>query len=140
MGNSRSRRSLHSNHFDFDHHLSHESIFTHLPPIHSGILNETGTNNCFLNAVIQALWHVSSFRKLVTEKPVQTSSLTTFSILKDTFIEYEVLSIHFSSSKFSLSLIFFFVYLVHGDCFCGSRDVTKCSHLYFESISLWKYR
>ena len=136
MGNSRSRGSLHSNHFDFGHHLSNESIFAHLPPIHSGILNETGTNNCFLNAVIQALWHVSSFRKLVTEKPVQTSSLTTFSILKDTFIEYEVLTIHFFSSKFSFFLTFFVYFSTRRLFLWLQRRYEVLSHIFRINFSL----
>lgn len=28
-----------------------------------GLLNEAGRNNCFLNVIIQALWHLRCFRE-----------------------------------------------------------------------------
>ena len=31
---------------------------THL----KGLENETGSNNCFLNVIIQSFWHLTSFR------------------------------------------------------------------------------
>ena len=34
-----------------------------------GLSNPPGHNNCFLNVVIQALWHVESFRETLMFKP-----------------------------------------------------------------------
>jgi len=38
---------------------------TQLPSVgaHRGLTSETGQNNCFLNVIIQSLWHLASFRE-----------------------------------------------------------------------------
>jgi hypothetical protein len=42
-----------------------------------GLSNETGYNNCFLNVVIQSLWHLGSFRKGLLALQPQVASQTT---------------------------------------------------------------
>ncbi|RHZ39157.1 hypothetical protein DYB31_015667, partial [Aphanomyces astaci] len=34
--------------------------------MHKGLTNYVGQNNCFLNVIIQSLWHLDSFRVLIT--------------------------------------------------------------------------
>ena len=34
-----------------------------LSVVHRGLTSETGQNNCFLNVIIQSLWHLASFRE-----------------------------------------------------------------------------
>eukprot|EP00928_Gymnodinium_smaydae_P030958 TRINITY_DN22878_c0_g1_i1.p1 TRINITY_DN22878_c0_g1~~TRINITY_DN22878_c0_g1_i1.p1 ORF type:complete len:618 (+),score=119.42 TRINITY_DN22878_c0_g1_i1:189-1856(+) len=41
-----------------------------------GLENEDGENNCFLNAAIQTLWHVRSFRKAIFAAPEHRHNLT----------------------------------------------------------------
>jgi hypothetical protein len=36
---------------------------------HKGLPNPSGANNCFLNVVLQALWHVHAFRHAILEMP-----------------------------------------------------------------------
>ncbi|CAN0580562.1 unnamed protein product, partial [Ectocarpus sp. 12 AP-2014] len=31
-------------------------------PMPRGLVNATGQNNCFLNVVVQSLWHLEAFR------------------------------------------------------------------------------
>ena len=40
---------------------SHDS--TYRPASRRGLTSETGQNNCFLNVIIQSLWHLASFRE-----------------------------------------------------------------------------
>ena len=36
--------------------------------INKGLSNDTGENNCFLNVVIQSLWHLNDFRSKFKEQ------------------------------------------------------------------------
>jgi len=57
---------------------------------HKGLRNKKGENNCFLNASIQALWHLDSFRELLqrTEDNFFPSD-SLFIRLKSLFVNFE---------------------------------------------------
>jgi len=43
--------------------------------VRRGLKNEKGANHCFLNATIQALWHIRSFRRRFLEEPDHSHEL-----------------------------------------------------------------
>ena len=61
--------------------------------VHKGFRNLLGENNCFINVVIQALWHLNSFRNLITTiSHKHTDSLQDACIccaLKNLFVQYQ---------------------------------------------------
>lgn len=80
-----------------------------LQSTHKGLSNKRGENNCFLNGVLQVLWHNKTFRKLIlsvqdhtcpdspkpssspsTKSPVPSSETKcVFCSLKNLFLEYQ---------------------------------------------------
>ncbi|CAK4710257.1 unnamed protein product [Aphanomyces euteiches] len=53
--------------------------------MHKGLTNQIGQNNCFLNVIIQSLWHLDSFRVLI-----RSSDHTTFHRVQDTCLLCEL--------------------------------------------------
>ncbi|CAN0138517.1 unnamed protein product, partial [Heterosigma akashiwo] len=57
---------------------------------HKGLENKAGENNCFLNAAIQTLWHLDSFRLLLQmSEESNFPSTSLFVQLKALFAHYE---------------------------------------------------
>ncbi|KAF0684515.1 Aste57867_23514 [Aphanomyces stellatus] len=63
--------------------------------MHKGLTNHIGQNNCFLNVIIQSLWHLDSFRVLI-----KSSDHTTFHTIHDTCLLCELKEI-FTYYEFS---------------------------------------
>ncbi|RHY25680.1 hypothetical protein DYB32_008826 [Aphanomyces invadans] len=63
--------------------------------MHKGLTNHIGQNNCFLNVIIQSLWHLDSFRVLI-----KTSDHTTLHTVHDTCLLCELKEI-FTYYEFS---------------------------------------
>lgn len=60
-------------------------------PDEKGLLNHAGENNCFLNVVIQSLWHLDAFRTKFTshQKEHKHSETCVFCALEVIFTQYE---------------------------------------------------
>jgi hypothetical protein len=64
---------------------------------HRGLENSTGSNNCFLNVTVQALWHLGPFRielqrmvaNIVTGVESSAGNGALLTALCDLFVQYE---------------------------------------------------